>query len=186
MTIMSTLGGMGLMRALTFKGFLTQYVKELSQANTLSLKALAQEVEAGNYRLAAPLVLYAVDSEKSASLLRALGASATADELRRDLQAFSEAGVEQMLSSGKVPSDYMKVWQAFVVAKNAPERDAALKEAIRKKVLQVLQNSSCTNYRIYTDLKLNPGNVNSWLKNGDSSKVSYKSAERILNYVMNL
>ena len=53
-----------------------------------------------------------------------------------------------------------------------------------KKVLQVLQNGSCTNYRIYTDLKLNPGNVNSWLKNGDSSKVSYRNAERILNYVM--
>ena len=34
------------------------------------------------------------------------------------------------------------------------------------------------------ELKLNPGNVNSWLKNGDSSKVSYRNAERILNYVM--
>lgn len=71
-----------------------------------------------------------------------------------------------------------------MVAKNAPERDKALKEAIRKKVLQMMQNGNCTNYRIYTDLKLNPGNVNSWLKNGDSSKVSYRNAERIMHYVM--
>ena len=59
-----------------------------------------------------------------------------------------------------------------------------MKEAIRKKVLQMMQDGTCTNYRIYTDLKLNPGNVNSWLKNGDSNKASCRNAERILNYVM--
>lgn len=184
MTITSTLGGMDLMRSLTFRGFLTQYVKELSQEDTLSLKTLAREAENGNHRLAAPLVLYALATDKGASLLRSLGASAAADEMRRDMQAFSETDVEQLLSSGKAPREYMKVWQAFMVAKNAPERDKALKEAIRKKVLQMMQNGNCTNYRIYTDLKLNPGNVNSWLKNGDSSKVSYQNAERIMNYVM--
>ena len=164
------------MRALTFKGFLTQYVKELSQTNTLNLKTLAREAEDGNYRLAAPLVLYALVTEKKDSLHRSLGSSVTADEMRRDLQAFSGADVEQMLSSGKAPRDYAKVWESFLVAKKAPERDKALKEAIRKKVLQTMQASNCTNYRIYTDLKLNPGNV--------SSKVSYKNAERIMNYVM--
>ena len=46
------------MGALTFKGFVTQYLKELSQTNTLYLKTLAREAEDGNYRLAAPLVLY--------------------------------------------------------------------------------------------------------------------------------
>ena len=174
------------MRALTFKGFLTQYVKDLSQANTLDLKILAREAEEGNYRLVAPLVLYALATAKEASLHRTLGSSSTADEMHRDMQALFEAGFEQMLSSGKAPREYMKVWEAFLVAKNAPERDKALKEAIRKKVLLMMQDGKCTNYRIYTDLKLNPGNVNSWLKNGDSSKVSYKNAERIMNYVMRL
>ena len=175
---------MNLMEALTFNGFVTQYLKELSQTNTLNLKTLAREAEDGNYRLAAPLVLYALMTEKAASLHRKLGSSATADEMRRDMQDFCGTDIEQMLSSGKVPRDYLKVWEAFLVAKKAPERDKALKEAIRKKVLQSMQASNCTNYRIYTDLKLNPGNVNSWLKNGDSSKVSYKNAERIMNYVM--
>ena len=172
------------MRALTFKGFLTQYVKELSQTNTLNLRTLAREAEDGNYRLAAPLVLYALATEKEAFLLRSLGSSAAADEMRRDMQAFSEADVEFLLSSGNAPQDYLKVWEAYLVAKNAPERDKELKEAIRKKVLQRLQTGNCTYCRICTDLKLNPGNVNSWLKNGDSSKVSYRNAERILNYVM--
>ena len=178
------LEGVDLMRALTFKGFLTQYVKELSQTNSLNLKTLAREAEEGNYRLTAPLVLYALVTQKEASLYRALGSSATADEIRRDMQAFFGTNVEQRLLSGKVPRDYTKVWEAFLVAKNAPERDQELKDAIRKKVLQLMQACNCTNYRIYTDLKLNPGNVNSWLKNGDSSKVSCRNAERILNYVM--
>lgn len=178
------LEGVDLMRALTFKGFLTQYVKELSQTNSLNLKTLAREAEEGNFRLTAPLVLYALVTQKEASLYRALGSSATADEIRRDMQAFFGTNVEQRLLSGKAPRDYTKVWEAFLVAKNAPERDQELKDAIRKKVLQLMQARNCTNYRIYTDLKLNPGNVNSWLKNGESSKVSCRNAERILNYVM--
>ena len=150
----------------------------------LSLKTLAHEAEEGNCRLAAPLVLYALATEKEAFFLRSLNSSATANEMRRDMQAFSETDVEHLLSSGKAPRDYLKVWEAYLVAKNAPERDKELKEAIRKKVLQRLQTGNCTCCRICTDLKLNPGNVNCWLKNGDSSKVSYRNAERILNYVM--
>ena len=97
------------MRALTFKGFLTQYIKELSQTNTLNLRTLAREAEDGNYRLAAPLVLYALTTEKQASFQRTLGASATADEMRRDMQAFFGTNVEQRLLSGKAPRDYTKV-----------------------------------------------------------------------------
>ena len=51
-------------------------------------------------------------------------------------------------------------------------------------VLQLQKNRSCSNYRIYTDLKLNPGNVNCWLKHGDSDKVSYQTAKRIVDYVL--
>lgn len=172
------------MRALTFKGFLTQYVKELSQSNTLNLKSLANKATAGNYRLGAPLVLYAVVAGKEEALLRSLGTSDAADDLRGMMRDMSGKPVEETLASGNAPAECLKVWSAFQVAKAAPERDRELKDAIRKKVLQMMQAGGCTNYRIYTDLKLNPGNVNSWLKNGDSSKVSYRNAERIMTYVM--
>ncbi|WP_308564437.1 hypothetical protein [uncultured Faecalibacterium sp.] len=39
-----------------------------------------------------------------------------------------------------------------------------------------------TNYRIYTDLRLNPGNVNAWLKHNDSSKMSLDCARQIYKY----
>ena len=53
------------MRELTFKGFLSQYVKELSYTGTVDLNTLTSEALNGNYRLRAPLLLYAVMNEKS-------------------------------------------------------------------------------------------------------------------------
>ena len=70
------------------------------------------------------------------------------------------------------------------MARDAPKRDEALKAAMRKKVLRLQEEKKCSNYRVYTDLKLNPGNINSWLKTGDCTKVSYHTAERVMNYVL--
>lgn len=134
--------------------------------------------------LSAPLVLYAAVEGKEEALLRSLDTSDAADTLRDMLRDLSGKSVDETLASGNAPADCVKVWKAFQVAKAAPERERELKDAIRKKVLQMMQAGGCSNYRIYTDLKLNPGNVNSWLKNGDSSKVSYQNAKRIMYYVM--
>ena len=40
-----------------------------------------------------------------------------------------------------------------------------------------------TNYRIYTDLKLNPGNLNAWRKHGDGDEVSLETDRRTLRYL---
>ena len=47
------------MRRLTFKGFLQQYIKELSLTNTLSLSKLNQMAE-DNPRIVEPVALYVV------------------------------------------------------------------------------------------------------------------------------
>ena len=172
------------MRELTFKGFLKLYVKELSRGNTVNIQALVSEVETGNHRLCAPLVLYAVSADKKAAMLRSLGQSPASGEMREMLNTFKGEGAEQRLDAEDLSSEYRKVFEAYKIAKQAPERDMELKKAMREKVLQMMASSRCTKYRIYTDLKLNPGNVNSWLKNGDGTKVSYKSAKLIMDYVM--
>ena len=46
----------------------------------------------------------------------------------------------------------------------------------------VIQRRRFSNYRIYTDLHLNPGNLNAWLKHGDCGKVSLKTARSVLRY----
>ena len=172
------------MRELTFKGFLRQYVKKLSGTDSLDMERLAAEALGGNHRLRAPLVLLAAVSGKRARLSEALGTGPAASEMRRQLRLFSGGDVERVLRSGDVPDAYRKVWDSYLAAHDAPSRDEALKGAMREKVLQLQEEKGCTNYRVYTDLKLNPGNINSWLKQGDNRKVSYRTAERVLTYVM--
>lgn len=172
------------MRKLTFKGFLSQYVRKLSHSDTLDLKRLADEALTNNPRLRAPLVLYALAHGKQEKLASLLGSSGPAAEMPDMLGRLDPERLEAQLAEGLVPEAYRKVWTSFLVARDAPQRDGELKAAMRKKVLLLQKEKNCSNYRVYTDLKLNPGNINSWLKNGDSTKVSYHTAERVMNYVL--
>ena len=54
-----------------------------------------------------------------------------------------------------------------------------------KRISEVKQAKCVTNYRIYKELNLNPGNVNAFLKNEDTSKVSVDTARKILAFVNN-
>ena len=172
------------MRKLTFKGFLTQYVKELSCTGTVDLAILASEAAHNNYRLRAPLLLYAVKSGKADLLRSYLAKLDGVDALLSMLSALEGENVEEMLEDGKLPEDYLKVWNSFQVRRDKPKNEDELIEAMRNKIIQLQKAKNCSNYRLYKDLNLNPGNINSWLKHGDSSKVSYQTASRIITYVM--
>ena len=175
---------MHLMRKLTFKGFLAQYIKRLSYAGTVDLELLADELNSGNSRLTAPLLLYAVTHNKTSRLRSALTAKGCPEGTINMLSFLEESNVEELLENGSLPEEYLKVWNSFLVRQAQPDNDRDLKAAMREKTLQLLKEKNCSNYRVYKDLNLNPGNVNCWLKNGDDSKVSYQTAEKIISYVM--
>ena len=171
-------------RELTFKGFLTQYVKNLSKQNTNSLYKLASEAGTNNPRLAEPLLLYALFSGKQVLLLRA-----TKDtELHKNYLSILQYSADTMLkllegNSEKLNANYHKVWNSFLHCRNRLESDNHTKELIRQKVKRLQEKSGLSNYRIYTDLKLNPGNLNAWLKHGNCAKVSLETARQTLRYV---
>lgn len=54
---------------------------------------------------------------------------------------------------------------------------------MRQKVKRLQEKKDVTTYRIYTDFKPNPGNLNAWLKHGNGDKVSLETARRALHYV---
>lgn len=99
----------------------------------------------------------------------------TADEMTQLLEQ----------ASPQVPAEYHKVWRSYMSRKNRGRADDYAKELMRQKVKRLQEKNGVTNYRIYTDLKLNPGNLNAWLKHGDSDKVSLDTARRTLRYVEN-
>ena len=172
------------MRELTFKGFLTQYVRQLSQADTNSLYKLAAEAATDNPRLREPLFLYALYSDKLAVLLQATKDAA----LRNAYKEMVQYTVEQMTvllenGSSTLSNEYHKVWRSYLSQKNRGQADNHTKELMRQKVKRLQAKHGVSNYRIYTDLHLNPGNLNAWLKHGHSDKVSLDTARRTLRYV---
>ena len=75
-----------------------------------------------------------------------------------------------------------KVWRSYCSVRDSALADNDTKELIHRRVLELQQKKKLTNYRLYTDLKLNPGNVNAWLKHNDSSKMSLDCARQIYKY----
>ena len=172
------------MRELTFKGFLTQYVRQLSKSDTNSLYKLAAEAGSDNPRLREPLLLYALYSGKQAVLLQAAKDPELYAEYKKML-AYGAEEMTQLLEShaSELPAEYHKVWRSFQSQKNRGQADDHTKELMRQKVRRLQDQCGVSNYRIYTDLKLNPGNVNAWLKHGVADKVSLDTARRTLRYV---
>lgn len=173
------------MRELTFKGFLTQYVKRLSRQGTNSLYKLAAEAGNNNPRLREPLLLYAMFAEKQDVLLMATKEAALHDHYAGFVSQYSPEQITALLAEGSplLAEEYHKVWRSYVSQKNRLQADNHTKELIRKKVKRLQEKTGVTNYRIYTDLKLNPGNLNAWLKHGDGDKVSLDTARMTLHYV---
>lgn len=173
------------MRELTFRGFLTQYVKQLSVQNTNSLYKLAAEASGDNPRLREPLLLFAMYTQKQDVLLNVTKDAALHEHYARLAAQFAAEQMTAMFeqASPDLPAEYHKVWRSYQSRKNRNQADNHTKELMRKKVKRLQEKNGVTNYRIYTDLKLNPGNLNAWLKHGDSDKVSLETARMTLHYV---
>ena len=175
------------MRVLTFSGFLAQYVKQLATEETTSLYKLAAEAGSNNPRLREPLLLYAVYTQKEKVLLQATKEPNLRMEYQRMVTLYSADMMTELFEQGspKLPAEYHKVWRSYQSRRNRGQADEHTKELMRQKVKRLQAQKGVTNYRIYTDLKLNPGNLNAWLKHGDAEKVSLETARRTLRYLEN-
>ena len=171
------------MRKLTFEGFLKQYVAELSGVQTASIHKLADCLQ-DNPRLKEPLYLYALAFDKVDLLLRYTVNRAVAAEYEQLSNRYSLAQMLLLLEnqSLELPEGYLKVWRSYCSVRDAALADNDTKELIHRRVVEIQQKKHLTNYRIYADLKLNPGNVNAWLKHNDSSKMSLDCARQIYKY----
>lgn len=171
------------MRKLTFEGFLKQYVAELSGVQTVSIHKLA-DCLSENPRLKEPLFLYALVYNKMNLLLRHTVNSAVVAEYEQLSNRYSLVQMLLLLEnqSLELPEAYLKVWRSYCSVRDSVLADNDTKELIHRRVLELQQKKHLTNYRLYTDLKLNPGNVNAWLKHNDSSKMSLDCARQIYKY----
>ena len=175
------------MRELTFKGFLTQYVKSLSESGKLGLYRLAEEAASKNPRLREPLFLYAVFSDKTDVLLRAVKNPKLHARYSGVLLMNDKTQIEALLikESQQLLDGYLKVYRSYLSVKNKADNDTHTKTLMHKRATKLLSEKRVSHYRVYTDLKLNPGNVNTFLRNGDTSKIGLGTARRVIEYLEN-
>ena len=172
------------MRALTLHGFLSQYVRALSPTDAGSLYKLSREAVA-NPRLREPLFLYAVASDKADFLLQATKDDQLNAEYANMLASYDRASLFHALESGDpmLPEGYRKVYKSYVSVRDRARTESHTKELLRKKIRRLQNDKKVSNYRIYTDLSLNHGNLNAYLKNGDLTKVNLETARRVAEYL---
>jgi len=172
-------------RELTFAGFLKQYVRSLSRTDTNGLYRLAAEAVSDNPRLREPLFLYALFSGKERVLLTA----AKSPEMRRGyadlLKRYDWGKMEQALRDGDpaLPEGFAKVYRSYLSVKNGKQRDNHTKALMRDRIVRLQKEKGISTYRIYTDLRLNHGNLNAYIKHGDGSKVSLDVARSAVAYL---
>lgn len=173
------------MRQLTFKGFLGAYVAHLAGRKTTSLTELASLLES-NMRLREPLVLWAVENKRGDRLAALLSDDEQARAELRMLTSLRERGrLEESLSRGDsdLRPEYLKVWQSFVVRRDAPLRDERLKLAARERVLALEVTRQVSRYRMAKDLGLNQGNLHAFLSQGNPKKLSLQHAYELVDYL---
>ena len=173
------------MRELTFKGFLKQYVKSLSYSGTNGLYKLAAEAASGNPRLREPLLLYALFSGKETVLMQAtkdMGLQIEYSGLLRqyDIERMKRALCE---NDSLLPERYRRVYRSYMSIVNKRNNDKQVKLLMRNRIIKLQQEKKISTYRIYTDLKLNHGNINTYIKNGNCTKISLDTARSVLAYL---
>lgn len=162
------------MRELSFKGYLQQQLRELSNHDSKSLYKFAQMAES-NARLKNVLCLYLnyyVEEKLKKQLLKKF------PYLKEECDRIDGVAVEDLSLS-----EYRTIYENYLNYKNRKLNDDKVKALMQRRIVETQQKKGITNYKIYKALNLNPGNVNAFLKNGDTGKVGLDTVRRILTYV---
>lgn len=174
------------MRRLTFCGFLKDYVKKLSLSNSNDFYKLAAEVRQ-NFRLFEPLFLYALSTGKIELLLKATKDQELHEQFVQlaNMINFNVHDVDWEEQTRNLGERYSKVYRSYVSVRDMPETKNNTKLLMHNRIVQLQAEKKISNYRLYSDLKLNPSNVNAFIKNADTKKLSLANARKILEYLKN-
>lgn len=167
------------MRKLTLLGFLSGYVKTLSECKALNIHKLIQEVYDGNDRLREPLFMYCFYNGKSDVLLKYLNIADKAE-----YSEISDILCQKLIE--ELPVDYAKVVNSYKRRVGMKENDNRIKELMLDKIIELKTQKAVTNYRIYTDLKINAGNFNDFVKNRNLNRLSTEKSREVYNYLQAL
>ena len=169
------------MREWTLKGYLMAQLQALSEYNGVSLYAFSAMAKT-NARLKDVLCMYLTLYVDEPLKTRLVKKYAYLSALCQSLDGLTEDTIVAFLADDQL-SAYRTVYDNFCYQRDRQEKEDALKRMMYEKIAERKREKNMSNYRIYSQLHLNPGNINAFLKNGDVSKVSLHTTRQILAYV---
>lgn len=164
------------MRELTFKGYLEGQLCELSDYRGKSLYKFARLAQ-NNARLKDSLCLYLslyVNDKLKNQLIKKY------PYLCEGCKRLSDKRPEKI---DDTLSEYKTIYENYLNIKNSKQNDDKLKSIMQNRIVELKNEKGISNYRIYKELNLNPGNINAFLKHADVSKVGLNTARKILAFV---
>ena len=164
------------MREQLFMNFLQDYLQDVSGLQTCNIHKLANEMKK-NYRIRDSLILYcALSGDNRKKILNRF----TNNKYKEVMSNLNE---NNFLSDDYEEYEFRKIWNSYQNKIKIVEYDNYIKENARLTILKSMKEKGITNYRVYKDLNLNPGNINDYLTNNNLKKVSVATVKAIANYV---
>lgn len=173
------------MSRITFKGWLKMELFRMSGAESLDLRILATRAQKSRPRLAAPLLLYAMETNVTERLLKSIYKKDLLREYKEVILLCHDKPIAELSleEEEKLPWTYRKLLASWRTAKNRNESLTDSKRLRLERTRMLQKETGISNAQIYQTLDLNPGNVNAYLKHGDTSKVSLETATRIMKFL---
>lgn len=163
------------MNRILFHNYLKKYLQLVANKKTVSVGYLFSASK-NNVRIIDPLILYCVYNNKTKVL----------DKYTNEYSHLYKKLKESNYDFDNFKDfSFSKIYDSYQHDYNRINYDNDTKLKMRKNILNIKKEKKVSNYRIYTDLKLNPGNVNAFIKNNDASKLSLDTAKRIVDYLYN-
>ena len=173
------------MKKKSFKNFLMDYTRSMSPVNSLGFMNNKKYVSNDN-RLLTLFSLYVLFDAKATKYLVENKHKLTVYydmylAMRDKYKLVELDNVNEFAEKFDSFDDLRKVYNSY---KNTVlDKDEKLKRIFYNKIKKMQQECKTSTYRIYTDLKLNPGNANDFIKNGNLKKLSLHNVRRINNYL---
>ena len=169
------------MRKLSLKSYLEKQMITLSGLNSKSLYRFSAMSEK-NARLKDTVVLYLmlfVRDDLKRHLLNKYPYLSSGCE---KLSGITPENLESFLADDTL-SEYRTIYENYLNTIGSHENENRIKRMMYQRIVQLQREKDISNYAVYKSLKLNPGNANAFLKNGDVSKLSLDTVRRILEFV---
>ena len=173
------------MKPLTFEGYLRQYMTALSLNGSRGFSQLVSEAVSDNPRLIEPVLIFAMITGRR----QALSSAIVSAELPGSYSAILDNYDAQTLlaalqnASPDLPDRFIKVYESYKRHRDRHLYENETKALMHRRIKELQAEKGASNYRIYTDLHLNPGNTNAFLKHGDPSKLNMDKTRAILDYL---